>query len=1461
MTWKKYFRVANLSGSVSPINGSTGNHFTYRNYQSNLPEVYIGHPNRVERYNQYEQMDQDSEVNAALDILSEFSTQINEESGTAFKFVWKEKPTDNELNIIKEQLNQWVSLNELNKRIFKIFRNTIKYGDQIFIRDPETFKLFWVEMSKVVKVIVNESEGKKPEQYIVKELAPNFENLTATALNSSDVSVNHPQVGGPNGAYIQPKTPYSGGSRFSKAQNEQAINAEHIVHLSLTEGLDFSWPFGNSVLENVFKVFKQKELLEDAIIIYRVQRAPERRIFYIDVGNMPSHMAMAFVERVKNEVHQRRIPTQAGGGQNMMDATYNPLCLDLGTVIPLLDGRKLTLAQIIEEFNEGKENWAYSCDPDTGKIVPGVINWAGVTRKNTEVLELTFDNGQTLICTPDHKIPVFGKGFVEAKDITPEDSLIAFNVKNKKISNNGREYQQVWDHERKEWVWTHRMVGDFFRELGKHQEFTYLPENVTSVKNVIHHRNYDRFNNDPRNLTYMNKQDHILYHASMKKDFWENISDDYRKEMIGKISETTKNNWKNMSEEQRQIALWNFHSAREHGIWLRQNDQNTKDQYKEKMRAARKKYFSEHPEALEQAIKNCESRVKIKNQTLNVTFDMLQIVAKYVKDGVKNKNKVIELCDNNKNLLKLVKENNSESLDYKNSQCKIDFTKFGYNKLDHLISKFGYTNWKKFVKEIDNFNHRVVKITKIQNRDTGTITIDGLERWHNYHTFAIDSGIFVKNSTNEDYFFPQTADGRGSKVDTLAGGCLSMDTQVDLLDGRTLTLTELTEEYKLGKKNWTFSTNPETGEIVPGLISWAGVTQQSAKVLKIVLDNGKEIIATPDHKFPILGKESLRADQLKPGDRLIPFNKSNKNLGKYKKKEYTQIYQNNSKKWQFVHRMVADYEPLADLIKNFVFDNELIYDTKHVIHHLDFNRFNNNPENLVMMSWNDHKKLHEFYGFSVEDSKNGAKAAAEKIAEMKKNNPEEYIKWCEVVSDNTKKMWQNFTTEQKNDIKNSIRDGINRFLSELSDENIENRRKNSIDNFKKGSEKIIKLLQTDIEFRNKFTNSQKDGWKKFKNTEQYELRNKKIAEHSKNRMSNRAYRNKIYGNQKVVYDKALIDSVQKLMISNPKINLNQVLSYINSSPDLLNTFLTSNSNTKCANWNKEKMTESQLRNMPKHYGYKNWRHFKKEVELYNHTIVEIVELDEPITVGTLTIDVDEIYHSYHNFALSAGVFTNNSNLGEITDLHFFTNKLFRGLRIPASYLPTGLDDGTSNPNTFSDGRVGTALIQEWRFNQYCIRLQRSVAEKLDQEFKMFMRWRGINIDGGLFELQFNEPQNFASYRQAEVDSARITSFTQLEAYPYLSKRFLLTRFLGLTEEEMSENEMLWTQEQGDAKTSKPDQVGLRGVGISPGGLDMGIEAVDAAALPPEGEAGASGAEMPATPGPISASPTGAGPAL
>jgi hypothetical protein len=334
MSWKKYFKVVdsnNMTGSMISPAGSQPD-VGFKNYQSMLPEVYTGHPNRIDRYNQYETMDGDSEINAALDILSEFSTQTNIENRTPFDIFFKEEPSDTEVKVIKEALYNWISLNDFDRRMFKIFRNTIKYGDQIFVRDPETFQWFWVDPADVVKVIVNESAGKEPEQYVFKNINLNLQNLSATQPQHSDLYTGKmsgdPSTSSSGNVYTLGQNPASSGTRFSNSTNEIAVDAKHVVHISLTEGLDPNWPFGVSVLESIFKVYKQKELLEDSIIIYRVQRAPERRVFYIDVGNMPAHMAMGYVNRVKNEIHQRRIPTQSGGGQSMMDATYNPLSIN-----------------------------------------------------------------------------------------------------------------------------------------------------------------------------------------------------------------------------------------------------------------------------------------------------------------------------------------------------------------------------------------------------------------------------------------------------------------------------------------------------------------------------------------------------------------------------------------------------------------------------------------------------------------------------------------------------------------------------------------------------------------------------------------------------------------------------------------------------------------------------------------------------------------------------------------------------------------------------------------------------------------------------------------------------------------------------------------------------------------------------------------------------------------------------
>lgn len=333
MSWRKHFTPYDNAGlplNIQPSKSSEAGYglSTASRYSSWLPEVYAGSPNRLMRYIQYDQMDQDLEVNAALDTIAEFGTQENENSGLPFELNYAEEPTDTESKILDKTLRNWCKLNNLSKRSFKIVRSVCKYGDQFFIRDPETYELLWVDPANIEKVIVNESENKKIETYFIKNLSPVMSEQVATQaapLHARPYGSGQGLTGVMSPVATQTSNYLTGA--ISGSDQGIPVDAKHVVHISLTEGMDNAWPFGVSILEPIFKVFKQKELLEDSIIIYRVHRAPERRVFFIDVGNMPPHKARQYLEQVRYEVQQKRVPNKSIDGSNVADSAYNPMSM------------------------------------------------------------------------------------------------------------------------------------------------------------------------------------------------------------------------------------------------------------------------------------------------------------------------------------------------------------------------------------------------------------------------------------------------------------------------------------------------------------------------------------------------------------------------------------------------------------------------------------------------------------------------------------------------------------------------------------------------------------------------------------------------------------------------------------------------------------------------------------------------------------------------------------------------------------------------------------------------------------------------------------------------------------------------------------------------------------------------------------------------------------------------------
>jgi hypothetical protein len=192
------------------------------------------------------------------------------------------------------------------------------------------------------------------------------------------------------------------------------------------------------------------------------------------------------------------------------------------------------------------------------------------------------------------------------------------------------------------------------------------------------------------------------------------------------------------------------------------------------------------------------------------------------------------------------------------------------------------------------------------------------------------------------------------------------------------------------------------------------------------------------------------------------------------------------------------------------------------------------------------------------------------------------------------------------------------------------------------------------------------------------------------------------------------------------------------------------------------------------------------------------------------------------------------NLGQIDDLKYFNNKMIRGLGVPSSYLPTGPDDGTA---AYTDGKTGTAFVQEYRFTKYCERLQNLMSPVLDKEFKLFLKHRGIEIQSNLFELQFFAPESFGEYRRMSMDADQINLFSTLmgtEATKYVSKRFALERYLGWTQDDISRNEQMWREENADKVKTK--------TGIGAGSEPPGMNAIG---MRPESETAAPEGEEPA----------------
>jgi len=182
-----------------------------------------------------------------------------------------------------------------------------------------------------------------------------------------------------------------------------------------------------------------------------------------------------------------------------------------------------------------------------------------------------------------------------------------------------------------------------------------------------------------------------------------------------------------------------------------------------------------------------------------------------------------------------------------------------------------------------------------------------------------------------------------------AGGCLSGDTKVALADGRNLSFKELVQEWQLGKQNYCYTIKEDGGIGIEKIVS-PRVTRQNANVLKMVLDTGEIIICTPDHRFMLRDGSFVEAQDLKPEMSLMPLRRKTSQLGgRITIEGYEMVLHPKTHKWIFTHLLADKY----NLGNNIYQESQGAHK-----HHADFNKLNNNPNNITRMSKEEHMAFH-----------------------------------------------------------------------------------------------------------------------------------------------------------------------------------------------------------------------------------------------------------------------------------------------------------------------------------------------------------------------------------------------------------------------------------------------------------------------------------------------------------------------
>jgi len=259
--------------------------------ESNLYQQAVYYePTRIASYYDYESMEYTPEISAALDIYAEESTTPDQD-GHILKIYSESKRIK---SVLADLFNNKL---DINTNLPMWTRNTCKYGDNFVYLKLD------------------------PEQGIVGcQQLPN-------------IQIERIERGMKISADVYAKETENDALKFTWKEKNMEFNTWEIGHFRIL-GDDRKLPYGTSMLEKARRIWKQLLLCEDAMLIYRLSRAPERRVFKVFVGNMDDKDVDAYVQRVANKFRRDQVADPKTGN---VDMRYNQLAVDQDYFIPVRD--------------------------------------------------------------------------------------------------------------------------------------------------------------------------------------------------------------------------------------------------------------------------------------------------------------------------------------------------------------------------------------------------------------------------------------------------------------------------------------------------------------------------------------------------------------------------------------------------------------------------------------------------------------------------------------------------------------------------------------------------------------------------------------------------------------------------------------------------------------------------------------------------------------------------------------------------------------------------------------------------------------------------------------------------------------------------------------------------------------------------------------------------------------------